>query len=85
MSLGTHIIPVEVKAGKSGSLRSVHVFINEKRRNFALRFNADIPSVTEAQTHISGMTPQSFTLLSLPFYLISQAKRLYQELIGYPP
>lgn len=81
LSLGTHIIPVEVKAGKSGSLKSVHVFINEKRRDFALRFNADLPSVTEVKTSVSGMTPQPFKLLSLPFYLIGQAKRLCRELI----
>jgi predicted AAA+ superfamily ATPase len=81
LSLGTHIIPVEVKAGKSGSLKSVHVFINEKRRDFALRFNADLPSITEVKTSVSPMTPQPFRLLSLPFYLIGQAKRLCREFI----
>ena len=81
LSQGTHIIPVEVKAGKSGSLRSVHVFVNEKQRDFALRVNADLPSITEVRTSVSGMSPQPFKLLSLPFYLIGQAKRLCQELI----
>jgi hypothetical protein len=76
---GTAIIPVEVKAGKSGSLKSLHYFLSEKHRDFALRFNADTPSIVTATTSISGMQPQPFRLLSLPFYLVGQARRLCRE------
>jgi hypothetical protein len=76
---GTTIIPVEVKAGKSGSLKSLHYFLSEKHRDFALRFNADTPSIVAATTRISGMPPQSFRLMSLPFYLIGQTSRLCRE------
>lgn len=76
---GTEIIPVEVKAGKSGTLRSLQMFLCEKGRNFAVRFNADIPSVLDTQTCIANREPQPFRLLSLPFYLISQLPRLCRE------
>jgi predicted AAA+ superfamily ATPase len=76
---GTTIIPVEVKAGKSGSLKSLHYFLSEKHRDFALRFNADTPSIVAATTSISGMQPQPFRLLSLPFYLLGQTNRLCRE------
>jgi uncharacterized protein len=76
---GMAIIPVEVKAGKSGSLRSLHLFLSEKHRNFALRYNADTPSIVAATTSVSGMAPQSFRLMSLPFYLIGQTRRLIRE------
>ncbi|MDH4202243.1 MAG: ATP-binding protein [Phycisphaerae bacterium] len=76
---GTVIIPVEVKAGKTGSLKSLHVFINEKQRDFALRFYAGHPLLTDAVTSVSGMKPVDYRLLSLPFYLIGQTRRLCRE------
>jgi len=80
-SLGPNIIPVEVKAGKSGSLKSLHVFINEKKHHFALRFNSDVPSMIDTTTRISGQPSHPFRLLSLPMYLIDQTKRLCRETI----
>ncbi len=53
------IIPIEVKAGKSGTLRSLQVFMKEKKLKTALRFNADQPSKTTGD----------YELLSLPIYL----------------
>lgn len=37
-SIGSDIIPVEVKSGKSGTLKSLHVFLHEKKRNFGTSF-----------------------------------------------
>lgn len=79
LSQGTKIIPVEVKAGKSGSLKSLHVFISEKQCDFALRFYAGQPLLGNVRTSISGMEPVDYCLLSLPFYLINQTKRLCRE------
>ena len=79
LSQGTKIIPVEVKAGKSGALKSLHVFISEKHRDFALRFYAGQPLLGNARTSVSGIEPVDFRLLSLPFYLIDQTKRLCRE------
>jgi predicted AAA+ superfamily ATPase len=76
---GVQIIPVEVKAGKTGRLKSLHVFISEKHRNFALRFNADLPSIVETNTVVPQRESELFTLLSLPLYMVGQAKRLIKE------
>ena len=76
MTMGQTIIPVEVKAGKTGTLKSLHLFVNKKSRDFALRFNAAPPSLTEVQTSVAGAERTRFRLLSLPFYLIGQARRL---------
>ena len=76
MSNGTRIIPIEVKAGKTGSLKSLHLFLSKKQINFGLRFNADQPSIVNAYTSVAGTTATAFKLLSLPFYLIGQTKRL---------
>lgn len=78
---GLRIIPVEVKAGKTGRLKSLHVFVLEKGHNLAVRFNADVPSVVDAQTAIAGKPAKPYRLLSIPFYMIGQARRLIKEAI----
>lgn len=67
----SQIIPIEVKSGKSGSLRSLHQFMNTKKERFALRFDINLPSLNQITT---GHSP--FELLSLPLYLIGQIVRL---------
>ncbi len=82
ISHGTRIIPVEVKAGKSGSLKSLHQMMLHKHLNFAIRFDSNPPSLQEVQ-HITsspqGTQPVTFTLLSLPLYLVEECLRLVND------
>jgi hypothetical protein len=71
--------PVEIKAGKTGTLRSLQVFLKEKRRTFALRFNGDVPSLVKAALRMDGGQEQGYELLSLPLYMVGQARRLLTE------
>jgi len=67
------VIPIEVKAGKTGSLKSLQVFVAEKQKDFAIRFNTDLPSLTEANVSLRfGKTvkPVTYNLLSLPLYMV---------------
>jgi uncharacterized protein len=82
MSIGETVIPIEVKAGKTGSLRSLHVFLRDKKRDFGLRFNADKPSLLDAQTSLSDGRQRPFRLLSVPFYLVGQTNRLCGECLS---
>jgi hypothetical protein len=69
------LIPVEVKGGKTGSLKSLHVYLLEKRLNTAIRFNLDRPSIGAFQAKTStGKIPGEieFQLLSLPLYMCFQ-------------
>ena len=70
------VIPVEVKAGTSGSLKSLHYFMNEKKLSQAVRINSDVPSVTLIDVKTSTGKPTKYTLISIPFYLIGQIHRL---------
>lgn len=70
------VVPVEVKAGKTGTLKSLHVFLREKRRSLGLRFNSDQPSVLDARTSLPGGENQPFRLISLPLYFVGQAHRI---------
>jgi predicted AAA+ superfamily ATPase len=72
---GGRIVPIEVKAGKSGSLRSLRIFCELRRSKFALRFDANPPSIQEIS--YSNDTPnQRWSLISLPLYAACQIERL---------
>lgn len=70
------VLPVEVKAGKIGTLRSLHVFAQEKNVNVALRFNSDLPSVVDMHAATTVRGPKATKLISLPLYLAEQWSRL---------
>ncbi len=61
------IVAVEVKAGKTGSLKSLHLFMQEKHSNIGIRFNSDKPSYYEKDK-----------ILSLPLYLAEQTSRILE-------
>ncbi len=79
LSHGSAIIPVEVKAGSTGRLKSLQLFLKEKNRHLAVRFNSDLPSVVTTFTSQSGDGNIPFRLLSLPLYLVGEVHRLLEE------
>ena len=66
---GKHIIPIEVKSGKRGSLRALSLFLNEKKQPFGVRIS----------THPMSKEQD---LISLPLYLTSQIYRLIEKMEG---
>lgn len=79
ISSGTEIIPVEVKAGKTGRLKSLHQFVKEKGVDLSVRINLAKPSVFQESTRVPVGQSVEFNLLSIPFYLVGQVRRLAQE------
>lgn len=73
---GTEVLPIEVKAGKTGRLKSMHLFLAEKQRRHAIRISSAPPSLTRAETTLPNGEQLDFELLSLPLYLICQTRRL---------
>lgn len=63
ISIGEQIIPVEVKSGSTGRLKSMRVFMDEKKSVLGVR-------ISQKPLHFEK------GLLSLPLYLISQLNRL---------
>ena len=79
IAAGRRIVPVEVKAGATGSLRSLHQFVREKSSGLAVRFNGDPPSLLEDSKKLPDGTTVRYELLSLPLYLVGQTRRLIGE------
>jgi len=65
---GKYLIPIEVKSGKTGTLRSLHQFMERSNHTYAVRFYRGRYSIEETSTP-SGY---SFKLLNLPYYLGTQ-------------
>ena len=60
------ILPVEVKAGKTGTLKSLKLFMEEKKSLFGIRFSQEKLSFYDK-------------VLTLPLYMAEQMGRLAQE------
>lgn len=67
------IIPIEVKAGSTGSLKSLHQYMKEKKKTLAVRINSDFPCITPI-----CFSEAQYTLISIPFYMLGQLNRLCQ-------
>ena len=76
ISKGQQIIPVEVKAGKTGQMKSLHIFLKEKQRHLGVRFNSEPPSLIDTTINLSDGSNVAFRLLSLPFYLVERLNQL---------
>lgn len=62
----SRIFPLEVKAGKTGTLKSLKLFIEEKKSLFGIRFSQEKLSWHDK-------------VLTLPLYMAEQMKRLARE------
>lgn len=72
------LIPVEVKAGNSGTLRSLHQFVDEADQPWAIRLYAG-PLRREAARTRQG---KQFQLLSLPYFLAGKLQEYLDWAIG---
>ena len=65
------IIPIEVKSGKEGTLKSLHSYMDIAPHNFAIRFYAGALNITDAITQ----NGKQYKILNLPYYLVSQIEK----------
>jgi hypothetical protein len=73
---GDRLVPVEVKAGKAGTLKSLHQFVGQRDCPVAIRFDLNPPArrrVEYALPQLPANTKNAgFTLVSLPLYMASR-------------
>jgi predicted AAA+ superfamily ATPase len=78
---GNKVIPIEVKAGSTGSLKSLHLFMGTKKYSTAVRINSDFPSKTDIKIKDQTGNQVEYALMSIPFYLVGQINRLLDSVI----
>lgn len=71
VSYDRYLIPIEVKSGKSGTLRSLQQYMEMTNHSYAVRFYAG-----RIQTNIlETPSKKKFTLLNLPYYLVGNLRQ----------
>lgn len=80
--------PVEVKAGKSGSLKSLHQYLLSKGSHIAFRFDLNQASRQElvSSIRLSGSQNKTgkvaYSLCSLPLYAVEELNRICGQIEG---
>ena len=77
---GNQVIPIEVKAGKVGTLRSLHQFIDSSECRYAVRLYAGTLDLQKVKTPAG--TP--FSLLNIPYFLTSQIHKYIDWMMSEP-
>jgi predicted AAA+ superfamily ATPase len=72
---GRLVVPIEVKAGSTGGLKSLHLFMGMKKYSHAVRVNSDFPSKTDVKVRDQAGNNVGYLLISIPFYLVGQIHR----------
>jgi uncharacterized protein len=72
---GKYVVPIEVKSGKQGKLRSLHQFIERANHPYAVRMHAGQFNVEKVKTP-NGVP---YLLMNMPYYLATKIP----EYIGY--
>ena len=71
------LIPIEVKSGASGTLRSLHQFMDSVPHNWAVRFYSGKMQIDAVKT-IAG---KDYTLINLPHYMAGKINRILDNVI----
>jgi len=71
------LIPIEVKSGSTGRLRSLHQFIDLAPHNYAIRFYSGKVHINDIQT----INKKPFYLLNLPYFLAGELERYFDWFI----
>ncbi len=77
---GLRIIPIELKAGAAGSMRSLHQFMLEKGLSLAVRCDSNPPSLMDVAVKTMHGDPVAYRLLSVPPYLLGHVDGLISGL-----
>ena len=86
IALNGQIIPIEVKAGATGSLKSLHQFMGEKQSPVAVRLDASQPIETQITATIQHKKQKKvikYPLLSLPLYLVEQLDTIIDQYLHH--
>ncbi len=73
------IVPVELKSGSAGAMKSLHQFMFDKKLGLAVRFDQNPPSQFELSTKTTQGDAVRYKLVSLPLYLTEMLDRILPE------
>lgn len=82
LQIEQRLVPVELKAGAAGAMKSLHQFVHDKGLDFAVRVDANPPSLQTIDVKTTQGDRARYRLLSLPGYLLWRVAELATALDG---
>lgn len=82
LQVGDSMVPIEVKAGAPGALRSLHMMVQEKGLELGVRVSTEPLQLRPVTTALPIGKPRRFQLLSVPFYMVAEIPRLVRAVAG---
>jgi len=73
-----YLIPVEIKSGSHGSLRSIHQFVERSNHKYAIRMLANKPDIEKVKTQ--NGTP--YVLLNMPYYAATKIRKYVEWMMA---
>ena len=69
LQVGLHVVPIELKSGAAGAMKSLHQFVHDKGLDLAVRLDRNPPSFQVLDLSTTLGDHVRYRLLSLPHYL----------------
>ncbi len=79
VQVGHRVVPVKLKAGSVGAMKSLHQFMHDKRLTIALRIDTNPPTVQDVNVKTTRGDAVRYRLLNLPGYLLFRSGDLLNE------
>jgi predicted AAA+ superfamily ATPase len=80
VQLRGQVIPIELKSGASGSMKSLHQFMYDKRHALAVRIDSNPPSLLPIDVKTTQGNQVRYRLLNLPHHLLFNLERILETL-----
>jgi len=75
----TTVVPVEIKSGARGSMKSLHQFMFDKKLDLAVRVDQNPHSLSPVHVKTTLGNTVEYRLLSIPFYLVERLPELLDQ------
>ena len=76
------IVPVEVKSGAVGAMKSLHQFMFDKSLPLAVRLDRNPPSLRHIEVETTQGQPVAYDLLNLPHWMAGRTRELVHEALN---
>jgi predicted AAA+ superfamily ATPase len=76
-----HVVPVELKSGAAGAMKSLHQFMYGKHLGLAVRCDANPPGIMDVDLKTTCGDPVRYRMVSLPAYLLWNIDEILEGLL----
>jgi uncharacterized protein len=73
------IIPIELKSGSAGSMKSLHQFMFDKGMKLAVRCDSNPPGEMDIKMATTQGDPVQYRLLNVPLYLVWNLRAILSD------